>query len=187
MGGVNLDVTERFGNMALDTTPYEVHDHPKTALRFVIVALLVAMLFVYAAVHPTPNPRAHTLRSVTAHCESPECLSPRQVISANEARRAKRRWAGHTLIVDIRSPDEMADGTAPASDVHVPFMEPSRVKGAPMDFRIDFGNNVDNALRSAHMWHDEPVILVSPSPERSVMAALLLQERGYTRILVVDN
>jgi hypothetical protein len=37
------------------------------------------------------------------------------------------------------------------------------------------------------MRHEEPVILMSPSAERGVLAALLLQERGYTQILVMKD
>jgi hypothetical protein len=37
------------------------------------------------------------------------------------------------------------------------------------------------------MGHDEPIILVSASLDHSILAALLLQERGYTGVLVVRD
>jgi hypothetical protein len=79
------------------------------------------------------------------------------------------------------------------SDVQVPFMEPvvASIPGngpdSQMEFRIDFAPNVDDALRAAHMRHGQPVILMSPSTDRAVLAALLLQERGYTRIYVTHD
>jgi len=42
-------------------------------------------------------------------------------------------------------------------------------------------------MRSAHLAYDRPVILVSPSMERSLLAALLLQEHGFTNILVMNS
>ena len=44
---------------------------------------------------------------------------------------------------------------------------------------------VAGALRAAEVRHQQPVLIASPSIGRSIQAALLLQERGYSRILVI--
>lgn len=178
--------------MTIDSTHYE-HDHPRTAMRFVIVVSLFALLFTLAASLPGRTARQPSMPGVTEACESPACLSPRQLITAREARYIKG-LAHHALLVDIRAPAEAPARLALDSDAHVPFMEPAAAtaagnggRDAQMEFRLDFGPNVDQVLRDAHMRHDDPVILMSPVPERAVLAALLLQERGYTRILVLRD
>ena len=173
--------------MSIDYTDYEAFDHPKTIARFVMGTMIVALLFTLAAAMPPHNTvEPSSVKGVSDHCKTADCVSPRQVITLSDALRMKRRLAGHVLLVDIRAKAESDAGFSMASDLQAPFME--RVNASGMEFRIDFGDKVDHALRAAHMAHDDHVILMSPSTERSVLAALLLQERGYTGVLVVaDN
>ena len=180
--------------MTIDNTHYETHDHPRTAIRFVMVVTLFALLFTLAAAMPGRTAHQGLMRGVSDDCESPTCLATRQFIAAKDAWRMKRQLGNRALLVDIRASAEARARLAPDGDVHVPFMEPMAASaagngatGERMEFRIDFGPNVDEALRAAHMGHDDHVILMSPSPERAVLAALLLQERGYTRILVMHD
>ena len=178
--------------MSIDNTQYELGDHAN-AMRFVVVVALFGFLFALAAALPGRTSHPDAMRGVSEACDSPSCVSTRQFISAKEARRMKRELADHALLVDIRASAEAPARPGPDSDAHVPFMEPGTsamgngATSARMDFRIDFGQNVDQALRAAHMRHDDPVILMSPSAERAVLAALLLQERGYSRILVMRD
>ena len=95
----------------------------------------------------------------------------------------KRRLGAHALLVDIRSPGERGRRLPVACDVEAPFLESVTASG--MQFHADFAERVDEGLREVHMGHDEPVIIVSASVERAVLAALLLQERGYTGVLVM--
>jgi rhodanese-related sulfurtransferase len=116
-----------------------------------------------------------------------------QIVTTEEALQMKRYLGDHALLVDIRAAAEAPAGLALGSDVQVPFMEPvvASMPGngadSQMEFRIDFGPNVDEALRAAHMRHGQPVILMSPFTERAVLAALLLQERGYSKIYVTRD
>jgi hypothetical protein len=174
-----------------DSTQYDSHDHPGFASRFIMVISVMVLLFALATAFPGT---AHQMRGVSDLCESPACVSTRQLISAKDAWRMKRERGDHALLVDIRAMAEAPAGLGLGSDAQVPFMEPvtdpalrGPGKDSQMEFRIDFGPNVDQVLRAAHMRHEEPVILMSPSLERSVLAALLLQERGYTQVLVMHD
>lgn len=169
-------------------------DDPPTATRILVVFTLFVLLFALAAAFPGRGARHGAISGVSDDCDSPSCVSTRQIVTTDEARQIKRYLGDHALLVDIRASAEAPAGLTLGSDVQVPFMEPvaastpgNGAKEAPMEFRIDFAQNVDEALRAAHMRHGEPVILVSPSAERAVLAALLLQERGYTRIYVTHD
>jgi rhodanese-related sulfurtransferase len=132
---------------------------------------------------------AHTA-GVAAACDGSDCLSPGQLITAAQAREMKRALRGRALLVDIRGPRDTP--RKPWSDAHVPFMQPTPAAlvnaGSPdthVEFRIDFTSNVDDALRNAHLRHDDPLILVSPSGWSGVLAALLVREHGYSNVYVV--
>jgi rhodanese-related sulfurtransferase len=98
-------------------------------------------------------------------------------------------------VVDIATPGEpQKDAWRVPIDTYVPFMEPGGASGwnviadsPEMVFRTDFCARMDEVMRSAHLAYDRPVILVSPSMERSLLAALLLQEHGFTNILVMNS
>ena len=178
--------------MSIDSTPQEFHDHPWPGLRYVVIALLIAFFVALAAAAPERSAPHRSIRGVSDRCTAPECVATQQVISLNQARRMKRELRDHALLVDISSAEEIAAGLAPGTDLQVAFMEAPyapgiATMGAPMEFRLDFALKMDDALRAAHMRHDDPVMLMAPTAERAVLAALLLQERGYSRILVVDN
>lgn len=177
-----------------DSTHYESHDQPEFVSRLIMVISVMVLLFALAAAFPGRTAHQTSLRGVSDQCESPTCISPRQIITPKQAWHMKRALGNHALLVDIRAAAEAPAGLALGSDAQVPFMEPvvasdavSGVLDSQMEFRIDFGPNVDQVLRAAHMRHEEPVILMSPSAERAVLAALLLQERGYTQILVMQD
>ena len=160
-------------------------DHPRIIKRFVIGAVIVALMFAFALAfreEPGADPQ---IRGVWADCDSSVCVSPRQLVPASDVPLMKRRLGNHALVVDIRSAAEAPGRFTTGADQRIPFMETTGASG--MEFRIDFANNMDDAMRSAHMGFNEPVILTSPSVERTVLAALLLQERGYSGIRVVRD
>ena len=171
--------------MSVDKLHLESYQHPARAIPYVLVALLIAFLFTLAAAMAERTEHTAWPRGVAEPCNSPDCVSPRQLITSAEALRLKRLFAAHALLVDIRADGEAPTAAALRSDVRATFMQPTAESG--MEFRTDFGNNVDEALRAAGMRHDETVILMSPSAERGVLAALLLQERGYSGILVIRD
>jgi hypothetical protein len=157
-------------------------DDPKVLVSFVIATAIIAGVIGAILATPYTAARDRQVPGVTEACASTECVSPRQLIAAADARSLKRRFGAHALVVDI-APETA--GTAFGSDVKAPFVESRGPTG--MTFHVDFANRVDDALRAAGMGHDEPVILLSGSVEHSVLAALLLQERGYTAVLVVRD
>lgn len=157
-------------------------DDPKTITRLVISATIIAGVIGLAFATRDGSPRVPQVAGVTEACDNSTCVSPRQLLTASDARALKRRLGGHALVVDLGSTTE---GAAFGSDVKAPFVESTAPSG--MMFRTDFADKVDDALRASGMSHDEPVILLAPSLEQSVLAALLLQERGYTAVLVVRD
>jgi hypothetical protein len=169
--------------MSVDETIQQSIEEPRTAVLFVIVALATAFMFVLVLTLTARPPRERNIVGVSENCSTADCLSPRQIIGTSEAVLMKRRLAAHALLVDIRSPGERGPHLSIASDVTAPFLEAYGPSG--MQFRIDFGDKVDAALRAARMSHDEPVIIVSPAIDRAVLAALMLQERGYSGVLVM--
>ena len=160
--------------------PYSSLDDPKTITRLVIAATILAGVIGVGLATRDGSSRLPQVAGVNEACDNSTCVSPRQLVTASDARALKRRLGGHALVVDIGSTTE---GAAFGSDVKAPFVESSAPSG--MTFRTDFADKVDDALRATRMGHDEPVILLAPSLEQSVLAALLLQERGYTAVLVV--
>jgi rhodanese-related sulfurtransferase len=168
--------------MTVDETIYRPIQHPKPVTLFVVIAIGVALVLAFVAAMSARGSPEPAVRGLSAQCESRDCVSPRQIITLSEAELMKRRLGSHALVVDMRSDGEVAARLSTGADVRAPFIE----RAAPaLEFRLDFADKVDEALRTAGMKHDEPVILVSPSLERSVLAALLLQERGYSGILVL--
>ena len=168
--------------MTVDETVYRPIPQPKPVTLFVIIAIGIALVLAFVAAMSARGSPEPAIRGVSAQCDSRDCVSPRQIIGLSEADLMKRRLGRHALVVDMRSDGEIAARLSMGTDVRAPFLE----RAAPaLEFRLDFADKVDDALRAAGMKHDEPVILVSPSVERSVLAALLLQERGYSGILVL--
>jgi hypothetical protein len=150
-----------------------------TAALFVLISMLVIALPARTALEESRAIK----RPISASCHAPECLSPRQIITSKEAFRMKRQFGEHALLVDIRDKAEIPAGLTFGADAQVPFMEPT----VEMDFHVNFANDVDEALRSAHLRYEDPVILMPPSSDRGVLAALLLQEHGYSRIFVMRD
>jgi len=157
-------------------------DDPKVIASLVIATAIVAAVIAVILAKPYAEPRDRLVAGMAEACASGDCVSPRQLIAGADARALKNRLGAHALVVDI-APE--TGGTALGSDVKAPFVESNGPSG--MTFHADFADKVDEALRAAGMSHDEPVILIASSPEHSVLAALLLQERGYTAVLVVRD
>jgi hypothetical protein len=151
---------------------------------YIVAGALGGVLVIAATLHE-PLREEPQARNVSWDCHSAACLSPRQVVSASEARQMKRRLGSHALIVDVRSPASPAGPFGPGVDARIPFVE--RMADTGIEFRLDFGHRIDEAMRASRMAFDDPVIVTSPSVEQSVMAALLLQERGYSNLLVVAD
>ena len=169
--------------MSVDETFQQSMEEPRTAVLFVIVAIATAFMFMLVFALTGHAARERIIAGVSENCATADCLSPRQIIGTSEAVLMKRRLGAHVLLVDIRSPGERAAHLSIESDVKAPFVDSYGTSG--MQFRTDFGDRVDEALRAARMSHDEPVIIVSPAIDRGVLAALMLQERGYSGVLVM--
>ena len=177
---------------------YEEHAFAARWASSLLVGALVflTVVMIVAAVWPdSRSSEAAWKRHVVANCRAPECISPLQVLTPNRASWMKREMGGLALVVDIATPGEPAkDAWRIPIDAYVPFMEPGSVPGAnavsdspDMAFRPDFCTRMDDAMRAAHLAYDRPVILVSPSMERSLLAALLLQEHGFTNVLIMNS
>jgi len=177
---------------------YEEHAFAARWASSLLVGALVFLTVVMIVAAVWPESRASEAawkRHVVANCRTPECISPLQVLTPKRAGWMKREMGGLAMVVDIATPGEPArDAWRVPIDAYVPFMEPGAVPGAnpvadspEMVFRHDFCARMDEAMRSAHLAYDRPVILVSPSMERSLLAALLLQEHGFTNILVMNS
>src|SRR3954447_18056409 len=107
----------------------------------------------------------------------------------------KREMGNRILVVDIGTPGETQKNARRVPiDAYVPFMEPGSASASnaiadspELTFRTDFCGNLEEVLRAAHLKHGEPVILLSPSMERSMLAALLLQEHGYSHVYLMNS
>lgn len=161
----------------------------ETSLRKVAVALCVCGAVLGLAVSLISRAEALGI----AGCHSTECVSPRQVITPREAWRMRRLSHDHALLVDVRARAETFYSGMPLGvDAQIPFAEPampfewiSNDDGPRMEFRIDFAQRMDELLRTRHVRHDEPVIILCRTGERALLAALRLQEHGYSNVYVV--
>jgi rhodanese-related sulfurtransferase len=126
-------------------------------------------------------------------CRSAECLAPRQLVTPREAWNLRRELREHAVIVDVRGRAESYYTGMPLGvDAQVPFMEPAMPfewdaggREPRMEFRSDFTTRMDEVLRTRHVRHDEAVVLLCRTGERAALAALLLQEHGYSNVYVV--
>lgn len=171
--------------MSVNETFYQrIETSGRNAVTFVIVAALIALLFVAAVTINQQRPmEIISIHGVSERCESASCVSTRQLIGTREALAIKRRFGGYALLVDIRSAADRAVPLPLSFDLEAPFVQASGPGG--MEFRLDFAEKVDNAMRAARMGPDDPIVVLSPTPEHGVLAALLLQERGYSGVRVL--
>ena len=186
--------------MSSNPSIYLDHEENDFVARWASTLLVGAIVFltavmIAAALWPESRVSEYAWkRHVVARCRSPECISPLQVLTPDRAGWMKREMGGLALVIDIATPGEpQRDAWRVPIDAYVPFMEPG-VSGWNVDpespemvFRPDFCTRMDEVMRSTHLAYDRPVILVSPSMERTLLAALLLQEHGFTNILVMSS
>jgi hypothetical protein len=166
-----------------------------SSLLIAALILLAVLMFVAAAWPDARESESAWKRHVAVSCRSSECLSPAQILTPERAGWIKRDLGNRVLVVDIGTPGEpQRKAHRVPIDAYVPFMEsgsdagPSGVADSPgLAFRTDFCRNLDEALTAAHLRHGEQVILLSPSMERTMLAALLLQEHGYSNIFVMNS
>jgi rhodanese-related sulfurtransferase len=136
-----------------------------------------------------------TLPGISIQCTPGPCLAPSQLITATQAWRMKLDPNEDALFIDIRGRAEAYYRGTPASiDAQVPFLQPTPgfdwnagLQEPELEFRNDFAGNVDEALRAAHLRHTDPVVLLCGSGDRAPVAALLLQEYGYSQVYVVRD
>jgi hypothetical protein len=157
-------------------------DDPKVIASLVIATAIVAAAIAVILAKPSTASADRQVPGVTEACAS-GTASPRGSSSPQPMRAPSSTASEPTRWSSDIAPE--TGGTAFGSDVKAPFVESNGPSG--MTFHTDFANKVDDALRAAGMSHDEPVILLASSVEHSVLAALLLQERGYTAVLVVRD
>ena len=162
---------------------------PFAAMATVAVAIALVLAVVLHATDDGPAPSGArspaatmAVNGVEDSCHERSCVAPDQLMSAASARSLKHHLGAHALLLDISS---TGGPTALTPDVRAPFVE--SVDASGMQFRIGFGDDVDNALRAARMTYDEPVIVMAPSVELGVLAALFLQERGYSDVRIVRD
>jgi hypothetical protein len=179
-------------NQPIDTD-FPIRPPEPWPLRFAVLAAvgigIVLVVMGAAARGPSDDPAWG--RYVAVGCQASTCLSPRQFITSGQAAWMKRELGA--CIVDIRTGDEPAIPLPHAKpDAHVPFMErvgPSAanpITASPdLQIRVEFANEAEDVMRAAHVTRGRPLILTSPSIERSILAALLLQERGHSKILIL--
>jgi rhodanese-related sulfurtransferase len=142
-------------------------------------ALIFSFVTAVPAVIPTAKVRP-ALALKSARRSRADYVSPSQIVTADEAVHMRRELGEQAMLVDVRANGAAVRGMLFPSDTHVPFVR----REAPMEFQAHFATNLDDALRTRHLRHDAPVIVYAGSREFGVLAALLLQEHGYTRIYV---
>jgi hypothetical protein len=166
-----------------------------SSLLIAALILLAVLMFVAATWPDARESESAWKRHVAVSCGSPECLSPAQVLTPERAGWIKRELGNRVLVVDVGTPGEpQKNAHRVPTDAYVPFMEPDSAWGSSgiadspgLAFRTDFCRNLDEALAAAQLRHGEKVILLSPSMERTMLAALLLQEHGYSNVLVMNS
>jgi rhodanese-related sulfurtransferase len=157
--------------------------------------VFVATLFLTAVALDAQAEDRIVLPGISIQCEPGPCIAPSQVITAQQAWQMKLDPHDDTLLIDIRGRAEAYYTGLPAAiDAQVPFLEPAAgfewnatLREPRLEFRTDFVAKVDRALRVAHLKHTDPVVLLCGSGDRAPVAALLLQEYGYSQVYVVRD
>jgi len=166
--------------------------------HLILTAIAIAFLLVFALRQSRAQPgdfRLTPMHGVSVECHPGPCIEPGQRITARDAWHMKRDLGEDMMIVDIRGRAEAYfTGIPYGIDAQVPFMEPTSdfrwnvsSQEPEMEFRVDFVSNMDEALRQRGLRHDAPVVLMCRSGERAEVAAVLLRESGYQRVLVVRD
>lgn len=169
-------------------------------IRLPLLLILVAVVFLaVVSLRPSrampPDERIAPMPGVVIGCHPAPCLAPERMITAAQAWNLKRTLGDEMLLVDIRGRAEAYfTGIPQGVDAQVPFAEPrpdfawnAAAQEPEMDFRTDFAANLDEALRVRRLKHDARVVLMCRSGERALVAALLLQEHGFTNVYVVRD
>jgi rhodanese-related sulfurtransferase len=166
------------------TTRSKHHPHDRMVDAVVSVSFAIALVIMVAMFNVSYSAHAEQIG-----CASLACVRADQFIPWFEAWRMKREMRRDALLLDIRSRERVGSGSLiPAFDAHVPFMKvKAGVTPEPGTerFHPDFTLGVDTQLRTRHLEHWDPVMLLCDSRRCGELAALLLQEHGYSRVLVV--
>ena len=173
----------------------------KLAIGLAAFSILVIVLVAVSPTHATVSlpfegvERINPIAGVVIDCAPAPCIVPARSVSARRAWQMKNELAGRMLLVDIRGRAEAYFTGVPAGiDIQAPFIEPqadfawrdNRTEPV-LEFRNDFVWRVDEALRDRQLKHDAPVVLICGTGERAPVAALLLQEQGYSNVFVVRD
>src|SRR5258706_2386692 len=75
-------------------------DDPKVIATFVIATAIIAAVIGAILAQPYTAARDRQVPGLTEACASPECVSPRQLIAAADARALKRPLSPHALDAD---------------------------------------------------------------------------------------
>jgi rhodanese-related sulfurtransferase len=121
-------------------------------------------------------------------CASTACLRPDQLVTWYTARRMKGESMRDLLLLDARSAGRVEPGLlVHAFDAHVPFVEFNGGDAGPgaMRFHADFTNRVDDIVRQRGMRASDRIIVLCDTAYCGSLAALLLQEHGYSELLVI--
>jgi hypothetical protein len=158
---------------------FPMHTSDPFLLRLVILAAagIALVLIMMGALATGPSDDPAWKRHVVADCKSPECLSPRQFVTSGQASWMQRELGA--FVLDIRGSNEPVSPVPHVKyDAHVAFVQHG-------EFVIGFANEAEDAMRAAQLADGQAVILVSRTLEQSILAALLLQERGHSRVMVL--
>ena len=160
--------------------------------RMFKVHLLLAAVSLLPA-HALAVERLEPVAGVHIECHPGPCLDAAQFITARQAWQMKRSLGDDMLLVDIRGRAEAFFARMPSgADAQVAFMEPVpqlawnvAAQEPELEIRLDFVHKLDEVMRALRIPYDRPVVLMSPAPGQAVVAALLLQENGFSRVYVV--
>ena len=162
-------------------------DHPHdafidTVARVSFVAVVALAMFILGASwHAAP---------AAPPCAVEKCLPSGRYIWWYDAWRAKRELQGQVLVVDIRARNRVGSGSLmPGFDAHVPFLMDAAASedDAAMMFHDDFAFRVDEALRGMNLRHDAPVMVLCESRRCGELAAILLEEHGYSHVFAITG
>lgn|GEM_PF-108922 len=117
------------------------------------------------------------------------------VVSVDAEQAYEYAMAEDTFMLDVRTRAELQFVGAPDPlDFHVPFMEmvtPFEWNDSANIWRMepnsDFVSDVDSALSEVQLGHDTRLIVICRSGSRSLEAARILQDVGYTDVIHVAD
>ena len=105
-------------------------------------------------------------------------------LSTIEAHNLLEKEGQKTLFIDVRTPEEVANGMPAPADANIPIV---RQNNNQTEFNDDFVTAVEASLAEKGLNKDSPILLICRQGNRSAVATNTLAKAGYKKVYNVTD